>query len=930
MQDESVGPPHLIHTGAVGSEEQHETGGRPFEGFDHLSPGATFLRADLHIHSYGASADVTDEGMTVAGIVATAKERGLDLVAITDHNSIDSVAALLAAVEAENDLVAFAGVEITTGQGHVLVYFAAEDFEAFERWFGKLEFKEDEASGDRYVLTQIHELMEEVKEAGGVAIPAHIGRETTGFEARVSPQVKEAVICSPALAAVEVDDASEAEWYSAGESGVEAEPRRELLRKREQALGEGGRRLAKLLFSDAHSLERIGLDREGRERVTRVKMSEPSFASFKTALADPDARIKLEAKVPSTYPQLIGVRLQGGFLDGAEIAFSANLTCLIGGRGAGKSTALESVDAACRSEIGDFDQAGNSPDTVQLLYRDEFGALHYLKRDSSKMTYELSDGGATETSIEIEGYGQDRVASIIRGYPEEPRPLLAFLDQFAVLDEVEEKLGELAELLRANAAAIKPLAGAAKRQQDAEKELEKTRLKLKALEESNLKEALEWRRKLHAERRLRGGLEARLDEIERAIESLDLSLDTAQMASQAEVDLQNTPSAELLNGGAGEEGLIAALAAFGVELGSLRAEMKTKLAERRGELDERLASWKTREQAIEAKVQAVLEKLRAKGVEPKLAEMNRLTTAETAQLKTIAEAKAQSEELAKKTADRKGLLKEYEGAQVRRGQLRSAAMASLTEKLNGAFEDFQVKLDFRQGSLVDDYAGWVRQQIGNQFFQNARLWQLCEAISPIELAAAVRGNHLARLAALTDREGDTFFANTESVSQFIGALGGEKIWSLEELTRDDTPEITMTTFGEEVRTVRFESLSFGQKASILLGALLYSAEQTPLIIDQPEDHLDSQFIARTVVRVLRDVKESRQVIMATHNANITVLGDAEQIVPLQGWEGKGVIRQDEVGSVDAVKTRARACEILEGGETAYRRRGEMYGYEVET
>ena len=909
-------------------------GGKPFKGFDHLSPGATFLRADLHIHSYGVSADVTDEGMTVGGIVATAKERGLDLVAITDHNSIDSVAALLTEVEAENDLVAFAGVEITTGQGHVLVYFAAEDLEAFERWFGKLEFKEDEASGDRYVLTQIHELMEEVKEAGGVAIPAHIGREGTGFEARVSPQVKEAVICSPALAAVEVDDASEAEWYSASESGVEAEPRRELLRKREQALGEGGRRLAKLLFSDAHSLERIGLDREGRERVTRVKMSEPSFASFKTALADPDARIKLEAKVPSTYPQIIGVRLKGGFLDGAEIAFSANLTCLIGGRGAGKSTALESVDAACRSESREFDQAGNSPDTVQLLYRDEFGALHYLKRDSGKMTYELSDGGATETSIEIEGYGQDRVASIIRGYPEEPRPLLSFLDQFAVLDEVDEKLAELAELLRANAAAIKPLAGAAKRKQDAEKELEKTRLKLKALEESNLKEALEWRRKLHAERRLRGGLEERLDEIERAIESLDLSLDAAQMAAQAEVDLQNTPSAELLNGGAEEEeeeeGLIAALAAFGVELGSLRAEMKTKLAERRGELDERLASWKTREQAIEAKVQAVLEKLRAKGIDPKLAEMNRLTTAETAQLKTIAEAKAQSEELAKKTAERKDLLKEYAGAQVRRGQLRSAAMVLLTEKLNGAFEDFQVKLDFRQGALVDDYAKWVRQQIGNQFFQNARLWQLCEAISPIELAAVVRRNDLAWLAALTDSEGDTFFANTESVSQFIGALGGEKIWSLEELTRDDTPEITMTTFGEEVRTVRFESLSFGQKASILLGALLYSAEQTPLIIDQPEDHLDSQFIARTVVRVLRDVKESRQVIMATHNANITVLGDAEQIVPMQGWEGKGLIRQDEVGSVDAGETRARACEILEGGETAYRRRGEMYGYEVET
>jgi hypothetical protein len=80
--------------------------------------------------------------------------------------------------------------------------------------------------------------------------------------------------------------------------------------------------------------------------------------------------------------------------------------------------------------------------------------------------------------------------------------------------------------------------------------------------------------------------------------------------------------------------------------------------------------------------------------------------------------------------------------------------------------------------------------------------------------------------------------------------------------------------------------------------------------------------------VLRRVKESRQVIIATHNANITVLGDAEQIVPLQGYEGRG--RTRDVGSVDSPATRRRACEILEGGESAYRRRGEMYGYEVRT
>lgn len=199
-------------------------------------------------------------------------------------------------------------------------------------------------------------------------------------------------------------------------------------------------------------------------------------------------------------------------------------------------------------------------------------------------------------------------------------------------------------------------------------------------------------------------------------------------------------------------------------------------------------------------------------------------------------------------------------------------------------------------------------------------------IEPIELATAIRKNDSAKLLALEDSEQRAFFAGLDQAAEFLTAFGQPEEAALEQLARDDLPEITLTTLGEKAQTIRFENLSFGQKASILLGALLFSSEQTPLIIDQPEDHLDSQFIARTVVAVLRRVKETRQVIIATHNANIAVLGDAEQIVPMQGYGGAGYIK--DVGAVDAHETRKRACEILEGGEAAYRRRGEMYGYDV--
>src|SRR6185312_2560367 len=74
---------------------------------------------------------------------------------------------------------------------------------------------------------------------------------------------------------------------------------------------------------------------------------------------------------------------------------------------------------------------------------------------------------------------------------------------------------------------------------------------------------------------------------------------------------------------------------------------------------------------------------------------------------------------------------------------------------------------------------------------------------------------------------------------------------------------------------------------------------------------DSKFIYSTLVPVLRRAKERRQIIVVTHNANIAVLSDAEQIVVLKSTSDKATITHR--GSIDDVGTRDAACEILQGG-----------------
>lgn len=168
-----------------------------FPGFAAVPSGAKFHRVDLHIHSYGASSDVMDAGMTPAAVVAKAHDRGIALVALADHNSIANVAALLNAADATAGAVAaIPGVEVTTSQGHVLVYCPRSRLDALARFLVKLDFQTDE-QGERYTLSRIDEVARLVADFDGVAIPAHCGRKNTGFLTKAPHRDCQAIFESP-------------------------------------------------------------------------------------------------------------------------------------------------------------------------------------------------------------------------------------------------------------------------------------------------------------------------------------------------------------------------------------------------------------------------------------------------------------------------------------------------------------------------------------------------------------------------------------------------------------------------------------------------------------------------------------------------------------------------------------------------------------
>ena len=120
-----------------------------------------------------------------------------------------------------------------------------------------------------------------------------------------------------------------------------------------------------------------------------------------------------------------------------------------------------------------------------------------------------------------------------------------------------------------------------------------------------------------------------------------------------------------------------------------------------------------------------------------------------------------------------------------------------------------------------------------------------------------------------------------------------------------------------------DKLSKGQQCTAILNILLLD-NKDPLIIDQPEDNLDNSFIAENLVELIRENKIKRQYIFATHNANIPVFGDAELIIAMEEADGKGLISEKGIGSIDACEVKNKVVKILEGGADAFQMRKRKY------
>jgi ABC-type lipoprotein export system ATPase subunit/predicted metal-dependent phosphoesterase TrpH len=122
-----------------------------------------------------------------------------------------------------------------------------------------------------------------------------------------------------------------------------------------------------------------------------------------------------------------------------------------------------------------------------------------------------------------------------------------------------------------------------------------------------------------------------------------------------------------------------------------------------------------------------------------------------------------------------------------------------------------------------------------------------------------------------------------------------------------------------------DRLSPGEKGALLLVFyLVLDKSEIPLIIDQPEDNLDNNSVAQILVPFIKDAKKRRQIIMVTHNPNLAVVADAEQIIHVSIDKENGYKFDFSAGSIESDQINKAIVDVLEGTMPAFEKRNKRY------
>nr|WP_259547331.1 hypothetical protein [Heyndrickxia oleronia] len=882
-------------------------------------------------------------------------EQNLNVVAVTDHNTGAFIDRIKEASE-NTPLTVFPGVEVTCGESkvHMLVIFDKDKGTQFvEDFLLSIDIEREAfATSEAYTPLSSIDLVKKVDEKGGIAIPAHID-EFNGL-CEIAHVNRGELLNSPLINGVQVVhkmflrsnvrnteiEATLEEYYN--------RPIGEETYKKWKVTAQLAKSYNKSILTFSDNPDSIGDSRHGLwgigNRFTWIKMDEEiSFESLRQALLLPEHRIRndfVTESAPYNYPDswIKSLKVNNTELNENEVEFCFNpqMTTIIGGRGTGKSSLLRFIRGVFNkiSDLKDLSNLSEEQHNFFKLKQNDDGVLKkesilemLIVRFGKEFKVYLSDftknGPETVLVYEYDNTQQEFL-------PLENRDILSIfnIDIFSQkqIFEIAKKPNALRERIDS------PI-----------KEISNIKEELNNIKSKYLEQSLKVRRiKLSIERKTK--LIAEISDKKEQISSFRESGFESLIGEYKNYNSQFSELKTLVNQLAQKESLIKNVAEqlelkelpntdkFPSELTeevdviineaiveytkiqSLVEDAQTRtnklIHEYKAKLNQ--TEWSQNYNKIKSDFDTTKNSLSEKGITDlsKLEIVTEELTSLEESLKSIMELEGTLENEIKKQREIRDEFIEK----------RKEITTKRREFINGVISvQDNIRIEIKPCRDSQNFKWLFRKIIQKETGFD-------EDVNKIVQSCFAGGDVISNIARLVKE-----FKDIREDSSSNLELGGRMLNVIKGLNEEQIDELTLLIPEDEIG-VKYKpngsssfkvltNASAGQKTSAILTFLL-SFGEAPLLLDQPEDDLDNHLIYDLIVERLKRTKERRQIVVVSHNANIPVNGDSEWVICMDS-EASGISLLCS-GAVEEGSVRREICDVMEGGENAFKLRARRY------
>lgn len=916
--------------------------------------GLRWYKCDFHLHTMASRCYKNKEADTINDWIEEVKNKGLNCIAVTDHNDYRKIDEIKKMGE-ENNIVVFPGVELSCDSSkiHILVLFDTYcDGNRVQEFLNRLKiFKENLGDSGYTAEGDIFHACETAQSMGALVILAHID-EFSGLSDMSHDNICK-IFDRKYINAVQV--VNDAIWENYAKEGIGTISAK-LTEKYGKSISEEQAKkwrkvyeLAKdhavpmLRFSDnpcseessEHGLWGIG------KSYTWLKMSQsPDLESVRQALISDDMRVKKDVEsinMPDEKPDLIirGIEIYDCILNEKEdiaIFFNPQMNTIIGGRGSGKSSIIRTIAGAMNSFTGE--KLNVISDEQKNFYKENGklrngGVKKGIFKKTSKVTVymeRLNDLYKIEVENIKSMENQSRKLFKLEDGEWEAVPDVNYLNLFKAQIFTQKQIYELAmdsnSLMEIIDADIKELP-----QCVSEKDAALNNLVSKALEISNCKRII-------LDKPI---LETELSDIENQISKYEKSGISVTIKQKQLYDDQEKVFLSYIDRKKNKIDEIrqylaeVAVAYDNVEDSELNLILEEDLKKFKSDIERMdqicnemllqsskltetidTTEWKKKQIEIQNQYTSVMQKLQDDGLD-------------TIKLDTLMEQrnnkKAEIDRICIKEKELRKLQTEY--------------ISLENEYKSKVARIYKLRNDFIQGVIGRDKN--VRFQLKKNRNRNSFIETMKTIVQKDITSVDEDINELA----------DLYFKEEDGIEKYkkllIDIRDNKDQESLSKKTRNIIINMTVDMFARMItflpeddlivsykpekakKFIPLSNASAGQKTTTILTFLLAYGSQ-PLLLDQPEDDLDNRLVYDLIVARLKVAKSKGQIIVVTHNANIPVNGDSEYIVSMNSETD--MIQVNRTGTMDDENIRQEICDVMEGTKDAFEMRAKKYHFNI--